>query len=281
MGRQLPDIQWLEETEQWQGWILSSTKLIQNIEVFPFTLVLEALAAQRTVSCTAGPSPAHLREKPTRARPCSEPRGVSREADSSVWWLQAVPAGRAAAAHSLLGAGRLSPGGRAGAGHPGGRALPSAAGCHGQERNTNHLPCPACLVNTAGVRSLMNTALLCSHRHSTQPAPSKGDGSASTHSLSHKGGFSATSDCYSTTDPRVNKMPKPFNFRYDFSISSPQDEEQPTQCQAEAHELVFPCLPPFPLGLTELFQGLSPSPSWILSTPDVPEGSSRGLWHHW
>lgn len=89
--------------------------------------------------------------------------------------------------------------------------------------------------------------------------------------------FRNQSDCYSPTDPGVNKMPKPFNFRYYFPISSPQDQEQPTQCQAEAHVLMFPCLPLFPLGLTKLFQGLSPSPSWIHSTPDVPEGSCRRL----
>lgn len=72
---------------------------------FSFPLLLEAPAAQTTFSCTAGLSPAHLREKPTRARPCSEHQDISEEANSTVLWLQAIPAGKAAAAaaYTLLG----------------------------------------------------------------------------------------------------------------------------------------------------------------------------------
>lgn len=254
-----------------------STKITQNNWVFFFPTSRSTCSSEDSLlhcwafSCTPQRT-AHQGQALLRA-----PRGQQRSQEHCfVVWSHPSRKGWL---HTHTWGTRKAEQGRAGAEHPRCHLL---LGVMGRAGATSHLPCPACLVNTPWLRSLTDTALLCSYRHTTQPTPSTGDRAAFTNSSSHRGAvFRSQSDCYGPTDPALNKISNPFNFRFHFPTSSPQDQEQPTQCQAEAHALVFPFLPPIPLGLTEFFKAFSPLPSWIHSTLDMPESSSRRLWHHW
>lgn len=133
-------------------------------------------------------------------------------------------------------------------------------GVMGRRGTTHHLPCPACLVNTPWVRSLMNTALFCSYRHITQTTPNQGDGVSLYRQAQPQGSFfSNQSDCCSAIDPGMNKMPKLFNFSTISQFLVLKTKNNQHSARQRFMCWCFPASHPSHLGLTKLFQGFFPS----------------------
>lgn len=144
---------------------------------------------------------------------------------------------------------------------------------------TNRPPCPACLVNTSRVRSLVSMALLCSCRH----PPQRQQVSIYTQAQPKESFLQGTRESQlQSIRPQCEwKHPKPST--WDIISRLPALETKNMQHGAR-QGLVCLCFPPShppKSGSIELCQGLSPSPGWSHPTLDVPESASRRSWHHW
>ena len=132
---------------------------------------------------------------------------------------------------------------------------------------TNHLPWPACLVNTSQVRSLISMALLC--RHLTQPPPDKGDRSVFTERLSQKGVSSKEpeSDCCSPTDPGVNKNAQTLQLYVLFPNFQPWRPRTSNMLPGRGSCVGVSLPPTLPIGLNRAFPRPFPLPRLVSSHP--------------